>query len=169
MGTVVPETKKTDSRYDILKFVLALLIVALHTQLFPGIMKPWVRVAVPLFFMVSSFFFFRKVNKCADAAEARGVLAHFAKRSGMLYLFWFVVLLIPTIGIREYFFDGILNGFASMACDAVFGSTFAASWFITANVICICIVFALRRYKVILGIVGWACLPCAASTPTITM
>ena len=146
--------KKTDSRYDVLKFVLALLIVALHTQLFPGIMKPWVRIAVPLFFMVSSFFFFRKVNKCTDAAEARGVLAHFVKRSGMLYLFWFAVLLIPTIGIREYFNDGVLTGVAAMARDAVFGSTFVASWFITANVICVCIVFVMCRFKALLGIIG---------------
>lgn len=144
--------KKTDSRYDVLKFVLALLIVALHTQLFPGIMKPWVRIAVPLFFMVSSFFFFRKVNKCTDAAEARGVLAHFVKRSGMLYLFWFAVLLIPTIGIREYFNDGVLTGVAAMARDAVFGSTFVASWFITANVICVCIVFVMCRFKALLGV-----------------
>ena len=51
--------------YDILKFSMALLIVAIHTGAFRG---PWfcdwaipvLNIAVPVFFILSSMFFFAK-------------------------------------------------------------------------------------------------------------
>lgn len=55
--------KKNDSRYDVLKLVLSLFVVAIHSDLFPPLLYPWLRVAVPLFFMMSSYFLFDKLCK----------------------------------------------------------------------------------------------------------
>ena len=51
--------------YDILdltKLILSIMIVAIHTSLLPTVLYPWLRLAVPLFFIISSFFLFNKVN-----------------------------------------------------------------------------------------------------------
>ncbi len=35
-----------DTRYDILKFFLSILVVAIHSGLYPSILYPWLRIAV---------------------------------------------------------------------------------------------------------------------------
>lgn len=44
---------------DLAKFVLAFFVVAIHTSFFPKYLYPWLRVAVPLFFIISSFVFLK--------------------------------------------------------------------------------------------------------------
>lgn len=141
----------TDSRYDILKFLLALMIVVLHTGFYPAIFQPWVRLAVPVFFIMSSYFFFRKVYRHGDAGLA---LRRFATRSGLLYLFWFLLLIVPTDSYRHYFADGILDGIGLILFNIVLGGTFAASWFIPAGVIAVAITCGLRRHPVALTVGG---------------
>lgn len=48
---------------DLIKFVFSIMIVAIHTELLPNILYPWLRLAVPLFFIISSFLLFSKINK----------------------------------------------------------------------------------------------------------
>lgn len=36
--------------FDVVKFCLALMVVAIHSKLFPMLLYPWLRLAVPLFF-----------------------------------------------------------------------------------------------------------------------
>lgn len=141
----------TDSRYDILKFLLALMIVVLHTGFYPAVFQPWVRLAVPVFFIMSSYFFFRKVYHQGDAP---GALRRFATRSGLLYLFWFVLLIVPTDSYRHYFADGILDGIGLILFNIVLGGTFAASWFIPAGVIAVAITCGLRRHPVAVTVGG---------------
>ena len=38
-----------DSKYDYLKLGLSVLVVAIHADLYPLILYPWLRIAVPLF------------------------------------------------------------------------------------------------------------------------
>lgn len=140
---------KTDSRFDVIKFVMAMMIVALHTLLFPDILMPWLRIAVPVFFIISSYFFFKKINKASSQKEAQSYLLKFVKRSGILYLFWFLVLLVPTIVLRRWFAEGFLPGLGKMAFSILFDSSFVASWFIMANIIGTCIIFYLRRYRIV--------------------
>lgn len=51
---------------DLLKFVLSLMVVLIHVNPFPSTAMPYImpvlRLAVPLFFVISSFFFFRKID-----------------------------------------------------------------------------------------------------------
>lgn len=51
---------------DILKCISALAIIAIHTSLFPLVLYPWLRLAIPLFFVTSSFLLFTKINKNCD-------------------------------------------------------------------------------------------------------
>lgn len=46
--------------FDLAKFILSISIIALHTRVFSRIIFPWVRLSVPLFFMISSFLFFER-------------------------------------------------------------------------------------------------------------
>lgn len=165
-SSMSPAVANTDSRFDVLKFILAIMIMALHTNLWPQGLMPWLRIAVPVFFIVSSYFFFRKVLAIDSAAEARAALRHFVARSALLYLFWFVVNLPATEIIYGYFRDGILHGLLYLAYDAVFGATFVASWFISANILATCIIFMLRRHKAVAFILGIAmfAMCCATSS-----
>ncbi|MDD7499359.1 MAG: acyltransferase family protein [Sodaliphilus sp.] len=98
---------RTYHSIDILKVVAALLVVAIHARPFVGKTYPlyislFSRMAVPVFFVVSAFFFFRKKP---DTAQ----LKHYVRRMGWLYAFWFVVEAYFTI-------------------DGVFSATTGAFW-----------------------------------------
>lgn len=109
-------------RFDLLRLILALLVVAIHTYPFPTYMNPLLDLAVPLFFIMSSFFFF----------GGSKTLPRFLKRNAYLYLFWFTLLLVPTAFIRGWYksFNVLL-----FIRNIVFYETFKASWFISALMI----------------------------------
>lgn len=137
---------------DVLKFVLALMVVLIHVNPFPECVNvfvmPVLRLAVPLFFVISAFFFFRKIDigegySSAEVGNAIKRAISFTKRNLMLYLFWFLVLLVPTLSLRKWFDHGILYGLLDASKSFLFGSTFIASWFIMALVISVWIVLLL--------------------------
>lgn len=147
-------TLKSDSRFDMLKVGLALMIVILHTKLFPGVALPVVRIAVPLFFMMSAYFFFGKVYAAADSKTQWGILWKFEKRSLLLYLFWFVALLPVTLWLRGRMHAP--NDVLTLLKSGLFGSTFMASWFIMACVIGMSIIFLMRRHLGLCAIISAA-------------
>lgn len=141
------KTKHTYAIYDILKFVLALGVVAIHTRFMQYYLYPWLRVSVPLFFLMSAYFLFEKMS-CykQDNVRQREIIMNFVKRNLQLYGFWFVVLLPGTLRIRQYFSQGIVRGIITFVRTFLFDSTFVASWFIMATVIAVLIVyFASKR------------------------
>lgn len=78
--------------FDVLKFLMALMIVAVHARAFvephlSKIMAPLMNVSVPLFFILSSFFLFRKILE-TDRIES---VIRFLKRTSTLYVFWLIV------------------------------------------------------------------------------
>ncbi len=136
--------KNYDS-FDVVKFISAIAIIAIHTQFCSAVLYPWLRLAVPLFFTISSYLFFSKVN-CTVALEQRSVLILFVKRILLLYAVWFVLLLPYTLFVRrEWFDDGVLWGILQMLRHFFFGSTFPLSWFLMANLIAVVIVFCCRK------------------------
>lgn len=144
----------TDSRYDVLKIVLAIMIVALHSTLFPSILLPWLRISVPIFFILSSYFFFSKIFTLDNNEEEKKALFHFLKRSTLLYIFWLIVLIVPTIEIRQYYKYDFPECLFTIIYDALFGQTFAASWFISANIIATLLIYLLRHQRIIAGIIS---------------
>lgn len=118
---------------DLLKLILSLFVVCIHTRLLPAVFHPWVRTAVPLFFLMSAYFFFHKLKSLKEE-DRSGYLKKYVKRNLLLYLFYFVLLLPVTIIRQGYLHDSVLLILPHFLQDLVFGSTFYASWFIMASV-----------------------------------
>ena len=93
---------------DVLKFCMAICVVAIHTKPFitndtlHSWVNPLLQTAVPVFFIISSFLLFKKLNKL-DRKEQNIALANYVKRIGLLYAIWFI---IPKI--RRYFFECLI-------------------------------------------------------------
>ena len=134
--------------FDIVKFFLSLMVVAIHCELFPLTLYPWLRLAVPLFFVISSYLFFGNLQKCKTVGEKNQKWRKYVKRNIILYLFWLIVLLPYTLYIQQYFAEGVINGILIFTKSLLFGSTFPASWFIQALIVSVTIVFwASKRIK----------------------
>lgn len=134
--------------FDIVKFIMALMVVAIHSSLFPMVLYPWLRLAVPMFFIISSYFFFGNLRKLETDKEKNQRLWKYVKRNLILYSFWFVVLLPYTLYVRQYFDNGVLSGIFKFIKSLLFGSTFPASWFIQASIVSVTVVyFASKKIK----------------------
>ena len=122
---------------DVLKAVLATMVVAIHARLFPSVLDPWIRIAVPCFFMMSSYFFFVKHK------SVKGFVA----RLGRLYIGWFIVLLPITLYSRrhDWFDGGCVSGVVEFTKSLLFGNTFPASCFFSALILAVIIVNLLTR------------------------
>ena len=144
MNNIVKQKSNIDI-FDIAKFILSFFIVAIHTELFPSVLYPWLRIAVPLFFIISSYLFFSKLNK-TDTTNHNGILKKFVKRNLVLYGIWFIILLPFTVYVRkEWFEEGIFKGLLYSVRGLIFGSTFRASWYIMALVISVSIIYFLSK------------------------
>ena len=97
-------------RFDILKFVLAMLIVVLHSGIAPRWTHPVLRLAVPLFFMMTSYFFHLKLKGAVDNNSRKECLRKYVTRNAHLYLFWSIALLPCVVLLHSSWFnDGFVN------------------------------------------------------------
>lgn len=94
--------KNDGQRFDVLKFGLAILVVLIHTSQQGMFFRPILRVAVPLFFLMTSYFFFAKQASLNTGDEKKKGLQKYVKRTLWLYAFWFVALLPLTIYYRNW-------------------------------------------------------------------
>ena len=134
---------------DIAKFVLSIMIVLLHISPFGEAsvyVRPILRAAVPLFFLISAFFYFGKQARTSSVEDRVENLIHYVKRNLQLYAFWLVVLFVPTLKYRSWFDDGFLNGLFYLAHSFFFSSTFIVSWFIMACIWAAVILTVLNRF-----------------------
>ncbi len=139
------QTRKNYDILDLLKFILSLMVVAVHTNLFPKYLYPWLRLAVPLFFIISSYLLNIKIIN-SPKEEKWKIIGKYLKRLLLYYLFWFIVLLPFTIDRRAVWFNnGIKNGIIICIKQLLFQSTFVASWYITATIIATPIVYKLSE------------------------
>jgi peptidoglycan/LPS O-acetylase OafA/YrhL len=131
---------------DLMKLVLSVFVVLIHAEVDLGIATPLLRTAVPLFFMTSGYFFFRKIGN--DRAKDLPILWKFLKRNLILYGFWFVALLPITLYVRGWFKDSVVEGVVLFVKDLLFNSTFRASWYLMAlNIGVILIYFMSRKLR----------------------
>ncbi len=117
-------TKNYDA-IDLAKFILSIIVCGIHALGRYGI-YPFFRIAVPLFFIISSYFFFKKLNAENDSKDGHILLKNFAKRNAKLYLFWFVLLLPITLFNLKIFSGNVVLNLVKLAAKAVFASTFVA-------------------------------------------
>lgn len=145
-------------RFDVLKIVLAIFIVAIHTAPLSIPVLPLFRLAVPAFFILSSYFFFSKQTRFLSEEEKTYALKRFINRYLKLYFFWFLLLLPVTVIVRKWYvnpgFDTVLSIFQCF----LFGSTFRASWFLMAALIAIVFIWYFSKWindkwLILLGIV----------------
>lgn len=137
-------TKPTYNSIDVAKLIGAFLVVAIHANPFSGVASTVAisliaRMAVPFFFMVSAFFFFR--SGC-DGEKLKVYL----KRMGRLYLIWFIVGL--PIVIKRSFIDhpgGFSADLLILIRNFFLGSTFRGSWFIMGLMIAIPLVYLMGK------------------------
>ena len=133
---------RTNSFLDYVKAILAIMVVALHAIVFPDYTFPWLSLAVPLFFIMSSYFFFAKQNRIDNDIERHEAYKKYIQRNFMFYIFWFLVLLPATIFLRKSWFEnGILWAIGRVIKGFLFNGTFMASWFIMALIIGITIIY----------------------------
>ena len=135
---------------DILKFIMALLVVAIHAQAvndMPRVYRitlPIINSAVPVFFIVSSYLLFKKIRQ-SHAHQAKGILLHFTYRLIALYLFWAVIQFPLILNTRHYISMSLFEFLANFFLDIVLRSTFHGAWFLSALVLGVWIVFAMTK------------------------
>lgn len=130
---------------DVLKMFMSLMIVLLHTTSI-GILSPILRCAVPMFFMVSAYFFFTKYDNISDENEQKKLWLHYIKRNIQLYLFWFFVLLPFTIVYRGWYNGDLIHNLSQCVRYFLFSSTFPVSWYIMASIIGVSLITILGKY-----------------------
>lgn len=135
---------KSFDSFDLFKFIVSFVVMIVHTRPIGDshfhMLHPWVRIAIPVYFMISSFLFFSKYDRLPEN-EKNSYLWKFVKRDLTLYLFWFIVFLPFTIVYRDYFHKGIAFFLGSI----LVGSSFPASWYLMA--LAISIIFTAKLDK----------------------
>lgn len=135
---------------DLTKFLMAIVIVSIHVQISQIVGDFYVtfqNCAVPVFFVFSSYFFFKKMRKTSGRELWKG-LWNYEKRINKLYLFWLVVL-SPAIlrwWHKEYLELPIGQAIGAFIKNYFFAYEFGASWFLGALIVGIPIVLLLTRW-----------------------
>ena len=136
---------------DIVKFFLSILIVDIHVQGYLAlplpiqqyVVHPLEGLAVPTFFVISSFLFFRKVRDSEHSSWDKVI--HFLKRICILYIFWCIVW-SPIIYIqKEYLHPVDAMTPLNILRDFFFGYMFDASWFLGALIVGVPIIYMLSK------------------------
>lgn len=120
--------KNNNDAIDIAKFIFSILIMQLHcidslclydTNIVVwGIFQTSLRLAVPFFFICSSYFFWKKIKRNASNAQAVGKIIFFWI---IQYVFWSIIHLcfykfdwyFPTAGVLWFFYALILGSLLS--------------------------------------------------------
>lgn len=132
---------------DITKFILSILVIMIHVCPIKNaaileIVRPFLRIAVPIFFIISSYFLFSKLQNSQDQDR---VVRAFCIRNIKLYLVWFIIL-FPITNYYSHYTKMTFVQFAKNIIFAfLFDSTFRASWYIMALVIGVLIIYYSSR------------------------
>lgn len=140
---------------DIAKFVSAFLVICVHTAPLKDInadanfflVQILARLAVPLFFVISGFLFFSKLDTAREwnDYENKARLKHYLFRLGKLYLIWTILYLpFSFLLLRgERFSAEALLGYAR---DFFFNGSYYHLWFLPALMLAVCVVYFLRSH-----------------------
>ena len=150
--------KKTIYGFDLLKIILAVLIIAAHTKLFEEyntlavIRGNIASIAVPTFMAISAYLFWGKVYNIPTDESAKPILIKTLKRLGLLFLCWYVLMLPMT-----YFKFFSVATIKETVFAILFSCTFNGYWFIKALIINTCIFYICRKGKAFLFcfVVAW--------------
>ncbi len=148
--------KESFNMVDLMKFIMAILVVIIHRPIFPAdnnfinYMSGNIvcAIAVPFFFIASSFFFF----KSALASEqSKGKLTAFLKRIFTLYLLWTIIYL-PCIFVKnhtghydEITIKFIIGEIIRLIYNFFFDCSFVHFWYLTTLMLSVAVVYLLYK------------------------
>lgn len=121
---------------DLLKFILAILIIATHTQLFEEIpilhqlIAPIKESAVPTFFAISAYLFVQRINNCNNNYESGIILKKNIKRLLTIFCIWYILMLPMT-----YFRFFSVANLKETVYAILLSCTFNGYWFFKALII----------------------------------
>ena len=155
------ESKLNADKYrflDIMKFVMAIVVVAIHTRPEISFNSAFIRqnfeviysLAVPFFFIASGFLLFRKVEFPLNADGSKRILGYLS-RICRLYLLWTLIYL--PLAIYGFWMEGI----PPLKAAAVFlrnillvGENYMSwpLWYLLAVIVAVGIIYSLLKLKV---------------------
>lgn len=126
---------------DIVKFIAAILVICVHCAPLVDINKEanfflvqvLARFGVPLFFMLSAYFFFRKIDlsKGSKDQNNHSYLGKYLLRLLKVYVIWMIIYL-PFSGVLIYQQGNGLMGIVGYIRDIFFNGSFYHLWFLPA-------------------------------------
>lgn len=137
---------------DIMKFIMAMLILTQHTSNewahSTGLVHAFFGLgnfAVPFFFTCSGFLFFSKLNKIETWGGKKTYYKKWSLRIGKMYLVWSLIYFCFVFA--GWCSEGLsLNQLITFLHRSVVYSTYATIWFLPALWIGVSICFCLNRY-----------------------
>lgn len=163
--------KKSYDTVDIAKLILSLFVVAIHSDPLYDVSE-WAnavisqgvaRLAVPFFFLASSFFLFK-----SQLTKKR--VEQYCSRILCLYLCWFIITLPITIYNRFVISNhGLFISLLLFLKSFFVTSTFSGSWYLTASVFSAVLFYNLSKLKkhktaIVLTVSVFCYLLCVASS-----
>lgn len=169
--------KQNVDTLDLLKYLSAFLVVFTHIAAFHNSLPLGVAVSrftIPQYYMISSYFFFKRIKKYpCDAAWRKKCLLDFVKRIMSLYLCWLLAqapLMYAFGGWYAFGYeesDSIAKSLLILMKNFLLGNTFPASWYLMALLLGTVTVTWLDRWVHNTGllIIGFLCfLICCSSS-----
>ncbi|BBK21228.1 hypothetical protein Aargi30884_01310 [Amedibacterium intestinale] len=140
---------------DVAKFISAFLVICIHTAPLATIsldanfilVQIIARLAVPLFFIISGFLFFTKINTNREwnDAENRYQLKHYLYRIFKIYIIW-TILYLPFSYLLIRGQNDFGMALAQYIKDFFFNGSYYHLWFLPALLFGMCIVYFLRSH-----------------------
>lgn len=133
---------------DIAKFVMAILVVAIHVEPFTGEVaflynNCIARIADPLFFILTAYFMF---DKSFNNKLSWDALKNYMIRIVKLYTCW-VIIYLPIILWRTWDETGnLVNFMLSLLQKVLLKGPYGAMWFLTAILMAIPLTFIVTKY-----------------------
>lgn len=143
--------KKYYPLIDYIKLFCALLVVGIHTGPFLSVDETLNfaytqilgRMAVPFFFIASSYFFFKKIQLCDSVKEQNKVLKQYIWRIARLYFIWSLIYFVFVL------YGWISDGFTIVSLlryirNFFFTGSYYHLWFLPAMIVSVYMVFFLK-------------------------
>ena len=150
-------TKKDFYAVDVMKLIMALLVIVIHKPLFDtesGVFLNYISgsvicgIAVPFFFVASGYFFFRKINRVNDD---KSKLFKYEKRLFLLYFIWTVIYL-PCIFVKYNtgHYDSLniklfLGQMYLTAKNFIFSTSFVHFWYVNTLMVSVALIYLLYK------------------------
>lgn len=140
---------------DLFKFIGSIFIFLMHIKILGDsqplsfVLELLSRWAVPFFFIISSFFLFRKEGDNCNIDKQS--LNKYIKRVLSLYIAWFIINL-PSIIYLRLIRPGIaqLSTWIAFVKGSILSSSFTGSWYLLSSIVSAFLLFLLsKRFKTI--------------------